>query len=227
MNLAQSPPADVNRVERLLAALAGVVSARVVADGSGRILEIHILASHDLHPKQMVRNVESALSAGLGLVVDRRVISVAQLRPDAGPITAGSLSVPVLDAPEPSTRQILIGFDTTCTAPLDARCTVTLQSNSRRLVGSGAGANTPQGRAEAAARALFVAMAGKDEPSDLGLEGAQLVEANGRNYVLVAAHRVAGRVTLRLTGIAAVQRSPEEAAILAGLQATNRISTLA
>jgi hypothetical protein len=225
MTLAPSPSTEVNRVERLLGALAGVVSARVVADGNGRITEIHILASHDLHPKQMVRNVESALSAGLGLVVDRRVISVAQLRPDAGPITTGPLAVPLLDSPGPKLRQILIGFDTTCTAPLDARCTVTLQSNSHQLVGSGTGANTPQGRAEAAARALFGALAATEESSTIGLEGAVLIEANGRTFVLVAAHRISGRVTYRLTGIAALQRSPEEAAILAGLQATNRIFT--
>src|SRR5687767_7318496 len=71
------PPTIEVRAERLLTALAGVVSARAVADDVGRICEIHILANPDLHPKQIVRNVESALSAGLGVVVDRRIVSVA------------------------------------------------------------------------------------------------------------------------------------------------------
>src|SRR5262245_46273742 len=94
MTLASPPINDTSRSERLLAALEGVVSARVVMDPHGRIVEIHILSTHELHPKQIVRNVESALSAGLGLVVDRRVISVAQLRPDVGPITVAPFAVP-------------------------------------------------------------------------------------------------------------------------------------
>jgi hypothetical protein len=44
--------------------------------------------------------------------------------------------------------------------------------------------------------------------------------------VLVAAHALTGRSARMLTGIAAIGRSPEEAAILAGLQATNRISCI-
>jgi hypothetical protein len=225
MSLAPSSASETSRIERLLSALAGVVSARAVADHNGRVVEIHILSSHDLHPKQMVRNVESALSAGLGLVVDRRVISVAQLRPDAGPITTGPFGVPDAEAPEPRTRQILVGFDTSCSAPLDASCTVTLQWNSHSVVGTGSGPNTPQGRAEAAARALFDALAFTEEQARLGLEGATLIESNGKTYVLIAAQALSGRSTRLLTGIAAVQRSPEEAAILAGLQATNRITT--
>ncbi|MGH7460309.1 MAG: hypothetical protein ACREMA_04685 [Longimicrobiales bacterium] len=223
--MASTPTTETNRIERLLAALEGVVSARVVADNNGRVLEIHILSSHELHPKQMVRNVESALSAGLGLVVDRRVISVAQLRPDVGPITSGPVPVPEAEAGA-RTRQLFVGFDTTCSAPLDAQCTVTLRSDNQNLVGTGSGANTTQGRAEAAARALFDALGVYNEQTRLAFEGATLVEANGKTYVLVAAHALTGRSTRRLTGIAAVGRSPEEAAILAGLQATNRISSI-
>lgn len=224
--MATSPTTETNRIERLLAALEGVVSARVVADHNGRVIEIHILSSHELHPKQMVRNVESALSAGLGLVVDRRVISVAQLRPDVGPITSGPFAVPGQDGPGSRTRQLFVGFDTNCSAPLDAHCTVTLRSDSQNLVGTGSGANTPQGRAEAAARALFDALAVLGEQTRLALEGASLIESNGRPYVLVAAHALTGRSARMLTGIAAIGRSPEEAAILAGLQATNRISCI-
>src|SRR5687768_4890687 len=62
MTLADShahPDADV---EQLLSGLAGVISARVVSNANGRLDEIHVLASDRLHPKQIVRNVESALS---------------------------------------------------------------------------------------------------------------------------------------------------------------------
>ncbi|MBX6364459.1 MAG: hypothetical protein IRZ00_11380 [Gemmatimonadetes bacterium] len=68
------------KIERLLSSLAGVVSARVVVGTQGEIEEIHVLATPAVHPKQVVRNVESALSAGLGIIVDRRIVSVAQVR---------------------------------------------------------------------------------------------------------------------------------------------------
>ena len=223
-NVATSPTPETNRIERLLAALEGVVSARIVSDHNGRIVEIHILSSHELHPKQMVRNVESALSAGLGIVVDRRVISVAQLRPDAGPITAGPFAVPQDELFDQRARNVFVSFDTSSTSA-NSSCAVTLQAHNRNRTGTGTGGSSPQGRAEAAARALFDALSIGEQTLRLGLEGASIIESNGRSFILVAAQAVAGRSTRMLTGVAAVHRSPEEAAILAGLQATNRVTS--
>ena len=44
----------------------------------GEVSEVHILAQAGLQPKQLVRNIESALLAQLGLKVDHRKISIAQ-----------------------------------------------------------------------------------------------------------------------------------------------------
>ncbi len=227
MSFAAEPNVKQNQIERLLGALAGVVSARVVLDDTGRITEIHILASHELHPKQIVRNVESALSAGFGLLIDRRIISVAQLRADASAIPAKPFEVEEPEETPRRSRSVLVAFDTSATAPLDASCSVTVQADGQTITGNGTGANTPQGRAEAAARALFDALTSADEHLRVGLEGAVLIEANGKAFVLVAAHGRRGRESHLLTGVAVVNRSPEEAAILAGLQATNRWAILA
>lgn len=54
----------------------------------GRIVEIHVLSTPEFHPKQVVRNVESALSAALRIDVDRRIISVSQLEEDMPPARA-------------------------------------------------------------------------------------------------------------------------------------------
>jgi hypothetical protein len=64
--------------EDLLLSLQGVISARVVAKPGGEVDEIHLLTTHEVTPKQTVRNVESALLAHLDLTVDHRKISVAQ-----------------------------------------------------------------------------------------------------------------------------------------------------
>src|SRR5512143_263472 len=71
-------PWGVRRAENLLTSLEGVLSARVVTTPLGEVSEIHILAQSGLAPKQIVRNVESALLAQLGLKVDHRKISIAQ-----------------------------------------------------------------------------------------------------------------------------------------------------
>jgi hypothetical protein len=71
-------PWGVRRAENLLTSLEGIISARVVTTPLGEVSEIHILAQAGLTPKQIVRNVESALLAQLGLKVDHRKISIAQ-----------------------------------------------------------------------------------------------------------------------------------------------------
>lgn len=219
-------------VERLLCALRGIVSARVVGDGRGGLAEVHILASDRLHPKQVVRNVESALSAGLGIVVDRRAVSVAQVR-------AGELSLPeptvrrpapaaVEDGPiEPPVelaekRFVFVGHDVRNDATRETVCHVTIAREREHYTGKGRGASSPQGRAQAAARGLVAALATARAAEDLLFEHATVVEAHGRSYVLVSVQALVGRRTEPLTGVAWLQRSPEEAAVLAGLQAVNR-----
>lgn len=220
----QSPWHPDNEVERLLCSLAGVVSARVVANPLGRLDEIHVLASPLFSPKQIVRNVESALSAGLGIVVDRRIISVAQIRRDA----LEQVTLPV--DPEPTTslsapsspRLIFVDYDLETETNNEARCSVTIRRNGASYRGSGAGPSTRLGRASAGARAVFDALRDAGENGRMGFEAAEIVDANGRQWVLVAANVVDGRETVSLTGIAPVGHSPEEAAIFAALQATNR-----
>jgi hypothetical protein len=243
--------------EALLASLAGVLSAHVVTAPDGRIVEIHILSAAELHPKQVVRNVESALSAGFGIEVDRRIISVAQVRTsspdpdgngrmqppgDAGPNAPEGQSVhrdpsygtdpgpgrrPTLgrigSAPPPARRLEFVRYearrqDETCT------CEVVFRGEEAEISGSGTGNNTAGGRAEAAARAVVNGIRKARPGLRLELDGATIASARGRNFVVVAAHVLLNRENIRLAGAAPLTRSPEEAAILAALQATNRWS---
>jgi hypothetical protein len=67
----------IQRAEELLLTLPGVISARIMADPSGAVEEIHILTTDAVSPKQTVRNIESALIAHLGMRVSHKKISVA------------------------------------------------------------------------------------------------------------------------------------------------------
>ncbi|MGH7503870.1 MAG: hypothetical protein ACREL7_19245 [Longimicrobiales bacterium] len=229
MTFDQSPWHPDNEVERLLCSLAGVVSARVVANPLGKLEEIHILASPLLNPKQIVRNVGSALSAGLGIVVDRRIISVAQIRHDA----AEADMEPVFDAeagdsatdsqaPPADPRLVYVGYDAQSHSFTDTECHVTVRRGSDTFTGTGTGDATTLGRIRAGARATFSAISAALESDAVGLEGATLIETHGETFVLVAARGLAGRSRFHLTGVAPLGHAPEEAAILASLQATNR-----
>ncbi len=244
MSSAQKPAPTTRAAEELLASLAGIVSAHVVADDTGRLVEIHILCTPDIHPKQVVRNVESALTAGLGLHIDRRVVSVAQIRSsltaegeadeeDLSPALGALVGDEGEPAQSPGDRQPapestparveFVRFE----ARRDAEyctCDVTLIAHGREIIGTSSGADTAPGRAEAAARAVFNALEQARPDLRLELEGAVIAAARGANYVIVAAHALLDRNTVPLAGAAPLARSPEEAAILAALQATNRWS---
>ena len=54
-------------------------SARIVTDDAGGILEIHVVADTERSAKMVARDVESILVAKIGLSIDHRKISVAQV----------------------------------------------------------------------------------------------------------------------------------------------------
>lgn len=244
MSSAQQRHFQEEDAEQLLGALAGVVSAHIITNDAGEMVEIHILATPELHPKQVVRNVESALSAGLGIQVDRRIVSVAQIRTeiaherpsqrsaapggvaaalqDKAGLAATDDEVPLEDGPS-ADRLEYVRYEARRDAERCA-CQVILRSKDGEVTGSGEGPDTAAGRAEAAARAVFAAIAAARPDLRLELEGATISSSRGRSFVIISAHAVLDRTTISLAGAAVLSRSPEEAAILAALQASNRWS---
>jgi hypothetical protein len=80
-----NPDVDRRRAEAEIRKLAGVMSCRVVAGRDGEILEIHVVASEERHPKQVIRDIETVLLASLGVRVDHKKVSVARY-PAAQPV---------------------------------------------------------------------------------------------------------------------------------------------
>ena len=78
----------LRRAEELISTLPGVMSVRIVPGDSGAIDEIHVLTTSEIVPKNMVRNIESALMAQLGLRINHRKVSIAQ---SLDPIRAGDM----------------------------------------------------------------------------------------------------------------------------------------
>ncbi len=213
-------PWGVRRAENLLTTLEGILSARVVTTPLGEVSEIHILAQSGLAPKQLVRNIESALLAHLGLKVDHRKISIAQTA-EVRPIETlerGAVREKAMQ------RQVLFENLTLGPGrrPQRVQVAVTLSCNGRMETAEEEAPDTLRGRVEAAARSAVGVLDRLLEKHSVALEGAKIVEAFDRTVVFVAIQGVGGRESHLLTGTAEMRESPERAAVFAVLDATNR-----
>lgn len=68
--------------QELLCRLPGVINTSVVFSGP-EIAELHVLADQNRSPKQIVRDIQSAMAAQYGVSIDHRVVSVAQIPADS------------------------------------------------------------------------------------------------------------------------------------------------
>src|SRR3954462_10389830 len=213
-------PWGVRRAENLLTSLEGILSARVVTTPLGEVAEVHVLAQAGLAPKQLVRNIESALLAQLGLKIDHRKISIAQTA-DVKPIEAlerETVREKVLQ------RSVLFEALTVSPGRRQHRImiTVTLSYHGKTESAEEESSDTPRNRVEAAAKAAVTVLDRLLSDSSLALEGAKIVEGFDREFAFVAVQGLGGRETLLLSGTAEIKESAERAAVFAVLDATNR-----
>ena len=213
-------PWGVKRAENLLTSLTGVLSASVVVTPQGEVSEIHVLTRNDVAPKQVVRNIESALMAQLGMKIDHRKISVAQ--------TADVRPIERLQDEAVRTRanQRVVVFQGLEVRPAERAqrvvVRVRLSFEDKQAEAEEQGTDTVRNRVEAAARAAAGCLDDLLPDNSIALEGAQLVEAFDRKFVLVAVHGLGGREAQLLTGTCEIRESAERSAVLAILDATNR-----
>ena len=70
----------VTQLCKAIEQLRGVEMAQVVMAGPTEVSEVHVVATPERKPKQIVRDIESLLRAQFGLNVDYRKISLAQIQ---------------------------------------------------------------------------------------------------------------------------------------------------
>ncbi|MDQ6831628.1 MAG: hypothetical protein M3081_22425, partial [Gemmatimonadota bacterium] len=221
---ASSQPDDVSliagsvlplkRAEELLVTLPGVISARIVADISGAIDEIHMLASPEVPPKQMVRNAESALIAHLGLHVDHRKISIATTtEPQTRAPEVRGKKQSSGEAELPRRRVYFEDIEVRRSRSKGVSCHVTLRKGIQTFEGEAEGPETPRARAELSARAALLAVEQCEGTEHrLTLDGCKLIDAFDREFVFVGITTRFGRESTMLTGSCEVKDSPETAA---------------
>ena len=213
-------PWGVKRAENLLTSLQGILSARVVVSPIGEVTEVHVLTHGGLNAKQVVRNVESALLAQLGLKVDHRRISVAQTA-DVKPIEALERAA----VREEALKRGIV-FDSLELQPLGGRrlnvVVLVKPRGGEAIIGEAKGADTPKARVQAAARAALAAVERIMDDAAFELEGVKLIEAFESMFAFAGVHLVEGCSTQLLAGACEVGDQPEQAAALAVLDGLNR-----
>ena len=200
---------NLTALEEELRRLPDVNAARVVADSAGRPVEVHVVATKEKHPKQIVRDVLSVAQASFGLDLDRRVVSVVCLdaeRDDVGPRRTVLHQV----AAEQRAGRVVVR--------------VVLESEGRRVVGTARAGLAHSTRMRAAATAALEALAELYPVAAYGdIETAIIVQTPTRSLALV--NVVFGFETREetLSGTALVGDGGEvEATVRAVLAATNR-----
>jgi hypothetical protein len=216
----------LKKAEELLSTLQDVVSARIVSDATGAIDSIHVLVMGTSTPKQIVRNIESALMAHLGLRIDHRKISVATTvkrpvtNPEGEPAAVAKQDVVVATA---GRALYFEDVEVRGSRAKGVACKVTLRRGTEQFVGEAEGFETERSRVEIAARAALAAIALCDGGDlKLSFEGAKVINAFERELVLVGVLVRSARSTVLLTGSCEVKDGLETASALAVLNATNR-----
>jgi len=198
--------------------------------GGGEVEEVHLLTTTEVKPKQVVRNVESALLAHLDLPVDHRKISVAQTSETRKELEP---ELPVHIMPPPKlfeSRLLFYGHHMESERHNQVRHKVEIEWRGERYAGEATAADLQRAKLEAVAtatlraveRALEENLEENRQAPSLSLDGVKLIEAFDRRFVLVAVHAMSGRNLSRLAGTNVADESLDRAAILATLQATDR-----
>jgi hypothetical protein len=72
---------SIEQAEALLRSLTGVAAARIMSGPQGKVMGVQIQASDELPPHQIARNVQSALLARFGLLIDSGLIEFVDQSP--------------------------------------------------------------------------------------------------------------------------------------------------
>ena len=206
MSAPQKPSADI---ENIIRSLNGVISACIVTGKSGEIEEIHVLADSTKAPKQIVRDVESALMAKFEVEIDHKKVSVAQTQNGKQPHVGGSRL---------KFSDVAISLN-----GVKAEATVHLKNHSEMYTGTATGHSSSHNQLRLIATAtLRAAENSQNADGALVLEDLSTLTLSGRNVVVVSVTMVTPRDEDLLSGSAIVKQDLWKAVVNASLDAVNR-----
>ena len=185
-----------------------------VLNDQDEIIEIHILSDLSKSPKQLVRDIQSAIMAAFGLDIDYRLISVAQ-------VNNNMMMTPQSAEPRLLIRKITISLDSS-----NLETTVVLSLGDKAFEGVSRGPLTGRNRIYSAINACLSAMKiYLGQPFTVNLIDLQRSSVAGNDCFIVAISFIDPHHETVLYGISAISNPETEvqAAVMAVLSALNRI----
>jgi len=197
-------------IESVIRSLANVISTRVVIGKSGSIDEIHVLSDSSRAPKQLVRDVESALMAQFSLELDHKKVSIAQTQ-DGKQFRFGDHRVKFSD--------VAISLN-----GARAEAVVHLMKNGALHTGTAGGQSSSHNQLRLIATATLRAVEdSRESDGTLMLEDlTPAVALSGRSIVVVFVNMITPRGEDFLTGSSIVKQDLWKAVVNATLDAVNR-----
>jgi hypothetical protein len=207
----ESPVIDRESIERTLCQIAEVEAARIVEGPDRKILEVHVLASGQKAPRQIVRDIESLLMAMFDLPIDHKKISVA--------LVQGTTESRVPSQNRPIIRKIKTDI-----TEEQALFEVVLTQNGVEGLGTARGPASHNSQLRLAALAALDAARKFQSPGiNWTLEHAAIVPAAGTEKIALACLSALSRAgEERYSGSAMVKAGEWDAMIKATLAALNR-----
>jgi hypothetical protein len=207
------PPTTTLRLlpelEATLGRLPGVQAVRVVTGPDAKPVEVHVLASRDKTPKQLVRDIQSVAMATYDLEVDHRIVSIVQFD-DAD--TPGGVAA----------NRVLIATITAQTTGLESTATVTLASAGTLYDGTATAPATASSRPRLIARATLNAVSALMPLGACDIEYAQITQVGGREVAVSIVQVVTPDGEQIVTGSALVRGDEADAVARSVLDALNR-----
>ncbi|MDI3317423.1 MAG: hypothetical protein QJR14_07395 [Bacillota bacterium] len=217
-------PVSAEEITALVKQLPSVIGARVVVNEWGGIEEIHVLATDERSPKALVRDVQSALAARWGLMVDYRKVSIAQQAVPRAPSHI-RLAVASLQATTDLLKDVIrveVSLEEQAPAatlwPLDPPGKL-----AGPFRGVAEGVHSGRGMLRVGAEAVLAALNQAVDPQvRFFLEEAGEGGIAGRRLILVSVLLRTSRVEEPLVGASLLAGDPVRAAVNAALDACNR-----
>ena len=226
------PATEPTQIDQLLETLTGVVRARVrYSEDEQRLSEIHVLSDGAAAPKQIVRNIETAIKTAFDLSIDHRVVSIAVLKEGVEIEEGGGIEVADKGSgdglrPSGPPRVVFRKLRVLSEEPLKCTAYVELELGDVIFEGSHRDTDTPRARVHSSALAVIEALEYLAEKEmAFYLAGLESLHVFQKDVLVVMIEGRQQRDRRRMLGSAVVHEDPQEAAVRAVLDAVNRFIT--